>query len=49
VFPLTALGRYLHGEPFADRHQGGGAAGKPLGAAKGSGDTGKPLADAKGS
>ncbi|CAM5324083.1 Squalene--hopene cyclase [Streptomyces afghaniensis] len=49
VFPLTALGRYLHGEPFADRHRGSGAAGKPNAADEGSGEVSKPLAAAKAS
>jgi squalene-hopene/tetraprenyl-beta-curcumene cyclase len=48
VFPLTALGRYLHGEPFTDRHRGSGAAAKPLAEAKGSGETRMPPAEAKG-
>ena len=33
VFPLTALGRYVHGEPFAERSEGPG---RSLAEAKGS-------------
>jgi squalene-hopene/tetraprenyl-beta-curcumene cyclase len=53
VFPLTALGRYLHGEPFAGKPRGTGRAeerrvGGKAEELQGSG-TGSPLTEAKGS